>query len=285
MEADALNKIAVIVAHYAPEGDEDRSHRALERTLGSLVDAESPGLATVLVCDDGSPGHAALVSGAERREDAGGREVFVRRLDDPMIAELGVAIPRGVEGLWLYLPKVRLAMCKARLWNLAARLTAHDRLVFLDDDHELAPGGGLKRFAELLERFPIVFGQVVGRSGRPRPFTSRRVQGTTFALRASVLRACGGFGEWTEAVSCGIDSDLWWKLYRYAIELGGDQACYTSSIRTVDSINKRWKKFSGRWNRRVSLRRAFEKEHGCADYRDPQRNPSRCKERWMVDLT
>lgn len=287
--APGLGPITVIVAHYAPARDGGQSHRALEHTLGSLLDPAISEPPVVLVCDDGSPAHGVLEQpdegGALRREDANGRSVSVRPLDDPAIRSLGVRVPAGLQGSWLYLPKHRRAMCKARLWNLAARLAPGERLVFLDDDHGFVTDEPLRHFAELLERFPIVIGQVVGRSGRARPFSSRRVQGTTFALSASMLEACGGFGEWTEEVSCGIDSDLWWKLYRRTARLSGPQACYTSTIRTIDSISKRWQSYSGRWTRRRALRRAFEAQHRCVNYRDPEQNPSRRKELWMVDLT
>ena len=40
---------------------------------------------------------------------------------------------------------------------------------------------------------------------KKRSYNSYRVQGTTIATKKEILNKIGGFGEWTEEYSCGVD--------------------------------------------------------------------------------
>ena len=130
----------------------------------------------------------------------------------------------------------------------------------------------------------MVIGQVQDSNGRLRPYSSYRVQGTTFAVKKEIIKKVGGFGEWTESVSSGVDSDIWWKLYHYFQKHPALKACYTSQIQTVDSCSKRWKPHIKQIFRHRAVRKEFYIIHGCPDYRSPKHNLARNKSNWLKDL-
>ena len=135
----------------------------------------------------------------------------------------------------------------------------------------------------LFEEYDFIVGQIKDNSGRYRAYTSNRVQGTTIALKKNIILAINGFGEWTEEHSCGIDGDLWIKLYNYFSKDNSLKACYTNSISTYDSHSKRWGKYTKifkEWN----LRKAFKTIHNCKNFRNKKYNLSRNKSLWIDNL-
>ena len=96
----------------------------------------------------------------------------------------------------------------------------------------------------LFKQYDFIVGQIKDNNGRFREYSSKRVQGTTFAIKKKILTAVNGFGEWTEDFSCGVDSDIWIKIYDYFNKNKQLKACYTNQISTYDSHSKRWGKFT-----------------------------------------
>jgi len=108
------------------------------------------------------------------------------------------------------------------------------------------------------------------------------VQGTTIGLKKYIFNEINGLGEWTEDFSCGIDSDLWIKLYKF-YERQNFNACYTNKISTYDSYSKRWGKYTKILGD-FKLKRMFEKLYGCKNYRSKRYNLSRNKKLWIKNL-
>lgn len=176
-------------------------------------------------------------------------------------------------------------MSKARIGNAATFLASSDNLLFLDDDNYFITENSIAVIVNLLKDYQLVIGQLQDSNGRYRTYSSNRVQGTTFAVKKDILQNTGGFGKWTEAVSSGVDSDIWWKLYHYFQKNPKLKACYTSQFQTVDSCSKRWKPHIKQIFRHRAVRKEFNKIHGCPDYRNPKHNPARNKSNWLKDLT
>jgi glycosyltransferase involved in cell wall biosynthesis len=176
-------------------------------------------------------------------------------------------------------------MHKARLGNVAMQFAQSENILFLDDDNYFISNNSLEKIINLLNKYHLIFGQVQDSNGRLRPYSSCRVQGTTFAVKKGILKNVGGFGEWTESVSSGVDSDIWWKLYYYFQKYPELKACYTSQFQTKDSCSKRWKPHIKQIFRHRAVRQEFNKIHGCPDYRSTKYNPARNKYNWLKDLT
>ena len=176
-------------------------------------------------------------------------------------------------------------MSKAKLWNYATQYTKSKYLFFLDDDNYFISNNSIDNIIKLFSNYDIIFGQIKDSNNKLRYYNSSRVQGTTIGLKKSIIEKIGGFGEWTEKVSCGIDSDLWWKLYHYFQKYHHLQACYTSDIQTLDSCSKRWKTHIKTFFRNYALKKLFEERNGCSNYRSINTNPSRRKFNWIIDLT
>jgi len=278
--------LSIIIAHYTPTLDHPclssvaKTFTELARQCGGLE-------AEVIVCDDGSPLYRrhsddnlsfSLPDGRVYYDFVGDEALAIAKerfsiADFPPISH------------WIYLEKTKPCSSKARLWNLAAEKALSGKLIYFDDDNFLTQPNSLTVFQRLLNQYQVVFGQVIDRKGRPRSFKSQRVQGTTFGVKKTLLQSVGGFGEWTEAVSSGIDSDLWFKLYQKLKNERPFQAAYTDEIQTIDGCSKRWKPFVGSFFRHRAVRQAFQEIHGCANYRDSHANPSRKKSLWIDNLT
>ena len=277
-------KLSIIIAHYAPESGGD-CDGVLQRTIEQIIRQQDAAQCEVLIADDGSPAHRAITQRAQGTPVSDGRLLYTLSGDalTAWCAENG--IDDALISQWLYLPKTRPpAMSKARLWNLATGKAAASRLLFLDDDNLFIGDKNITNLLALSGSYQVIFGQVADRSGRYRSFQSQRVQGTTFMLTKEIYQRMGGFGEWTEATSSGIDSDLWWKLYREYQSGRSFRACYTSEVRTEDTCSKRWAAWTG-WFRRRAVIKAFKREHGCRNYRKAKFNPSRIKANWMENLS
>ncbi len=279
-------KLSIIIAHYTPTPDHP-CIVAVTRTMAELAH-QCRGLdAEVIICDDGSPINSRHLKEQIPLTLPDGRWLYdlTGAAAKTVAAERFPALALPPVSHWLYLKKTRPCSSKARLWNHATELARSENLVFFDDDNYLNQPNGLNQFSRLLHNYRVVFGQVIDRRGRARGYASHRVQGTTFGIKKPVLQSIRGFGEWTEAVSSGIDSDLWFKLYQALKAQRPFQAAYTDSIQTTDACSKRWKPFVGSFFRHRAVRRQFAAVHGCPDYRDSRHNPSRNKSLWMDNLT
>ncbi len=273
-------ELSIIIAHYAPQ-QSGPCDGVLQRTLHQIAHQKMAEQCEILIADDGSPAHRDIMNRVEGTPVADGRLLYTlsgERLEK-WCAENGT--DEKLISKWLYLPKTEPpAMSKSRLWNLAAKKAGASRLLFLDDDNIFLGEENIRNLLDLSTKYQVVFGQVADRSGRFRPYESQRVQGTTFMLNSEILQRIGGFGEWTEATSSGIDSDLWWQLYKEYQANHSFRACYTSQVQTQDTCSKRWAAWTG-WFRRRAVVKAFKREHGCRNYRNSKFNPSRIKTNWM----
>jgi glycosyltransferase involved in cell wall biosynthesis len=273
--------LSIIIAHYHPNASEVPV--PLQRTLRTIA-AQQAGLQIeVIIADDGSEYCHPLLA-TSRTVDVDQQRQFHIATGQPLQAWLQQqGLDSDLIQHWVHLPKRQACMAKARVLNQAVELASSEQLLFLDDDNYLATEQSLTRLCELFTDYDFVIGQVQDGSGRFRPYSSYRVQGTTIAIRKSHFTAMGGFGAWTERYSCGVDSDFWLRLYRWSQQKEHFRACFTNEIITVDSVSKRWKKFTG-WSTKRQLRQAFKERYQCKNYKHPKHNPSRDKTRWVENL-
>lgn len=276
--------ISIIIAHFDP-GDSPACVESFHKVLNDISEQRENLDIEILIADDGSLSHSEISRMDTSKIKSNGREIHClsatplkkwlkkNNCSDKLISH------------WLYLPKDTHNMCKARLGNMAAELAQGEILIFLDDDNYFVSTHSLKNIKDLMEEYAVVFGQVESKNGRRRDFNSHRVQGTSFAIDQKLFKDIGGFGVWTERISCGIDSDFWWKLHQYTQRKKTFQVAYSSALQTVDSCSKRWKPYVGHFFRHYVVKKQFYKQYGCKDYRSFKHNPSRDKTCWMVNLT
>ena len=276
--------ISIIIAHYDPGNHADCLH-SFHKTLSTLSNQQSNLDIEIIIGDDGSPNNEYFVLHHTSEIDQSGKAIFCLEGEELNQWKTEHAYDYSRLKIWLYSPKINQAMHKARLGNAAMQFAQSENLLFLDDDNYFISNNSLEKIINLLNNYHLIFGQVQDSNGRFRSYSSHRVQGTTFAVKKKVIQNAGGFGEWTEAVSSGVDSDIWWKLYQYFQKHPQLKACYTSQIQTVDSCSKRWKPFIKNFFRHHAVSKEFNKVHGCINYRKPKYNPSRIKSNWLEDLT
>ena len=184
---------------------------------------------------------------------------------------------------WVYLPKLIKCMAKSRVLNYATDLSSNEQLLFLDDDNYFISDNSAENILTLFYKYDFIVGQIKDNNGRFRQFSSNRVQGTTIGIKKDILSSIGGFGEWTEEYSCGIDSDLWIRIYNHFNEYQTLKACYTNKVSTYDSHSKRWGKFTTLF-RNYKIRKEFDKRYDCKNYKNKKYNFSRNKSLWIKDL-
>ena len=234
--------LSLIIAHYNP-GNNPACVSSFRKTLQEIKYQRENFNIEVIICDDGSKDNEDILSYNPQVINRNGRDIF-----DLSTSILDNWLKKNNYDYseishWLFLPKDKICMSKARLWNTAIELSKSENLFFLDDDNYFISMNSISTILELFDKYEVVFGQIQDKSGRFRNFESNRVQGTTFGIKKSVINDINGFGEWTEKTSCGIDSDLWLKLYNHFKNNNEFKACFTNSIQTIDSFSKRWKPF------------------------------------------
>ena len=276
--------LSIIIAHYDP-GNHPDCLNSFQKTLTEISAQKAEYKIEIIIADDGSVSNEDVIQNSTSQLNEFGKIIYnltgekleqwkiKRKYDYPEIRH------------WLYLPKTKQVMSKARIGNAAVKIATSENLLFLDDDNYFISDNSITTILHLLQEYQLIFGQVQDSNGRLRPFSSNRVQGTTFAFKRDIIINAGGFGDWTEAVSSGVDSDIWWKLYQYFQKNPDLKACYTSQFQTIDSCSKRWKPHIKQFFRHRAVKTEFNKIHGCPNYRDPNDNPSRIKSNWMVELT
>ena len=185
---------------------------------------------------------------------------------------------------WIYLPKLKECMSKARVTNEAVRLSESEKILFLDDDNYFTSNNSIENILFLFNKYDFIIGQIEDNHGKKRSYNSYRVQGTTIATKKEILNKIGGFGEWTEEYSCGVDSDFWIKIFNYFQENKELKACYSNKIATCDSYSKRWKKYT-KFLKEFRLRYKFNELYNCKNYKNKKYNLSRNKKNWIENLT
>jgi len=276
--------LSIIIAHYDP-GSHPNCLDSFHKTLTNIEAQKGNHSIEIIIADDGSASNEDVIQNSTRQINESGKIIY--NLTGEKLEQWKVEKGYNYTEIrhWLYLPKTEQVMSKARIGNAATSLASSDNLLFLDDDNYFISENSIEAILNLLKDYWLAFGQVQDSNGRYRPYTSNRVQGTTIAVKKEVIKNAGGFGDWTEVISSAVDSDIWWKLYWYFQKNPELKACYTSQFQTVDSCSKRWKPHIKQFFRHRSVKKEFNKIHGCPNYRNPGDNPSRIKSNWMVDLT
>jgi len=276
--------LSIIIAHFDP-GNNKIASEAFLKTLSKIESQIKTNKVEVIIADDGSYNNHAIEIIGEPISDSDGRTAY-------KLSGKNLEAWKKKEGLdfssistWIYLPKIKPMMSKARVGNFAIKESKASKLFFLDDDNYFILENSIDQILQLMKNYSLIFGQIKDSNGRIRAYSSNRVQGTTFAIEKKHLINAGLFGVWTEQVSCGIDSDLWWKLYTYFFNKPKLQAAYSSNIQTLDSCSKRWKAHIKSPFRKYLLRQLFNKKYNCKNYQNVKYNPSRKKSNWIEDLT
>lgn len=276
--------LSIIIAHYLP-GSNHPCREAVARTFETLDKQAHDLKVELIVCDDGSADLLSIQPSDHKIKLGDGRicyDFLSEQATEICSSRLGVQT--GLISHWLYLPRTKNISSKARLLNTAVALAQAEQLLFFDDDNYLIQADSLKTFLHELKTYQLLFGQIVDSNNHARPYSSHRVQGSTFGVRKTLLQQVGGFGEWTEKVSSGIDSDIWFKFYQVLKAARPYQAAWTSSIQSVDGCSKRWKPFVGFLMRHRAVRKEFYAVHGCKNYRSVRHNPSREKQGWIKQI-
>ena len=276
--------LSIIIAHYNP-ANHPNCLNSFHKTLAKISAQKKKYSIEIIIADDGSIYNKEIIHKKTSKLNESSKAIYNLANEEleKWKIERGFNYPELKN--WLYLPKTEQIMSKARIGNAATKITSSSNLLFLDDDNYFITENSIEIIMNLLKDYQLVFGQVKDPNGRYRPYASNRVQGTTFAVKKEIINNAGGFGIWTEAVSSGVDSDLWWKLYWYYQKNPDLKACYTSQFQTIDSCSKRWKPHIKQFFRHRAVKKEFNKIHGCINYRNPEDNPSRIKSNWMDNLT
>ena len=275
--------LSIIIAHYCTERP-SKHYDSFLKTL-KLIRSQSNNLKIeVIVADDGSSYSKNISQKFSKKIAINDNERYMYYLEGSKLSNWlnSFELNKKLISKWIYIPKTKLCMSKARLWNYATKLSKSENLFFLDDDNYFISDNSLQKLLHLFEQFEVIFGQIKDQSGRLRNFSSNRVQGTTIGIKKQTLKFAGGFGSWTEEISCGIDSDLWIKLYEYH-KLKTIRACYTNQIQTYDSCSKRWKPYTKIFKDFV-VKQKFKEIYGIKNYKSAKHNPSRNKSLWIKNL-
>ena len=276
--------LSIVIAHYDP-GNHPDCLLSFHKTLSALSEQKGDLDIEIIIGDDGSPSNEYIIQNHTTKIQQSGNTIFCLEGEKLNQWKMDKKYKYLDIKRWLYSPKINQSMNKARLGNTAIHLAKCENILFLDDDNYFISNNSLETIVNILNNYHLLFGQVNDSNGRPRSYSSKRVQGTTFAVKKKIILNAGGFGEWTESVSSGVDSDIWWKLYHYFKKNPHLKACYTSQIQTIDSCSKRWKPHIKQFFRHRAVSKEFNKAHGCINYRNPIFNPSRIKSNWLEDLT
>jgi len=276
--------LSIIIAHYDP-GNHLDCLNSFQKTLTEILAQKYKYKIEIIIADDGSVSNKNIIQNGAYKINESGKNIYHLTGDKLVKWKIEKGYHYTEITHWLYLPKTDLVMSKARIGNAATSLASSENLLFLDDDNYFITENSIAVIMNLLKEYQLVIGQIQDSNGRYRIYSSKRVQGTTFAVKKEILQNTGGFGEWTETVSSGVDSDIWWKLYHYFQKNPKLKACYTSQFQTVDSCSKRWKPHIKQIFRHRAVRKEFNKIHDCPDYRNPKHNPARNKSNWLKDLT
>ena len=276
--------LTIIIAQYDP-GDHPSCIESFHKTLSQIESQKENYEIEVIIADDGSVTHQDIQSFGSSRTSPDDKTIY--QLEGNSLANWTQENYFDYPSIshWLYLPKIEPMMSKARVGNFAIAKASSSNLFFLDDDNYFISNHTIESIIKLLQKYQLVIGQIQDNNGRLRSYSSKRVQGTTFGIIKHHIVQAGLFGVWTEQVSCGIDSDLWWKLYHHFQKNPHLQACYSPDIITLDSCSKRWKPYINTFFRNYALKNLFKEIHGCKNYRSINTNPSRNKPNWIIDLT
>ena len=278
-------KLSIIIAHFCLDKKSLHFNSFIE-TLKTINKQFNNHKIEIIICDDGSIYSKNIMDDFSDcitiQNDK--RKIYLLK-NKPLKKWLdnNIEIDTSLITKWLYIPKIIPCMSKARLLNYATKLSESEYLFFLDDDNFFISNNSIDSILDLFKKYDIIFGQIKDNSNILRSYKSNRVQGTTFGLKKSLIEEIGYFGEWTEKISCGFDSDLWIKLFKYYNKTNNLKACYTNQISTLDSCSGRWKKYTNLF-KEIGIRKKFMIEHNIKNYKNAKFNLSRNKKLWLENL-
>jgi len=276
--------LSIIIAHYKPENFEFSN--PLFKTLDIIKEQIENFNIEVIIADDGSHYSKEIIDGYSKKETVtnDNRNFYIwnnKELNEWIKKN---EFSSNLISHWTYLPKTNPpAMSKSRILNYAVTLSNSENLLFLDDDNYFISNNSIENIINLFKVYNLIIGQIKDNNGKFRKYNSNRVQGTTIAVKKNIIEDINGFGEWTEEFSCGVDSDLWIKLFKYFNKDKNLKACYTNQLSTYDSYSKRWKKYTKLF-KEIKLRKKFNKLYNCKNYKNYKYNFSRQKKMWIENL-
>tara|TARA_A100001011_G_scaffold400672_1_gene517449 strand:+ start:4052 stop:4906 length:855 start_codon:yes stop_codon:yes gene_type:complete len=276
--------LSIIIAHYCISQSSDHYNSFLKNL--EIIKSQSKNYdIEIIICDDGSE-YSKEIMGKNSESikiSNDPRKIFILKKTRLESWLNKIRIENYLIKKWIYMPKTKLCMSKARLWNYSTKISGSDYLLFLDDDNYFVSKNTIRNTIELFNSYDIIFGQIKDNNNKLRSYNSNRVQGTTIGIKKFIINDINGFGEWTEKTSCGIDSDLWIKLFNYYNKNKETNICYTNLISTYDSCSKRWRRYTKIF-KELQLRREFSNRHGISFYKNPKYNKSRQKKLWITNL-
>ena len=274
--------LSIIIAHYMPDSNENIN--PLIKTLELINDQKSNYDIEIIIADDGSKYTENIKDNFSKKESVNDNKYIYMANNEKLNYCLeNKKINNNLISNWVYYPKYTNSMSKARVVNKAVELSSSDNLCFLDDDNYFISNNTIDNIMNLFQKYDLIIGQIKDNNGKYRKYSSNRVQGTTIAVKKNIIDHINGFGEWTEKYSCGVDSDLWLKLYNHFINNSNLKACYTNQFSTYDSYSKRWKKYT-KFLKEFRMKRAFYELYKCKNYKNYKHNHSRQKQLWIQNL-
>ena len=275
--------LSIIIAHY--KSNDDSNVNPLHKTLQSISNQCSNYKIEIIIADDGSNYTMNAIKDYSKCIDIDNdsRKFFILNNSKLSVFLNDINIKNNFISHWVYLPKHKKCMSKARVVNYAVKISKSKNILFLDDDNYLISKNSIENILLLLSNFNFIVGQIKDNNGRLRLYKSRRVQGTTLVVNKDIFFDVGGLGEWTEKFSCGIDSDFWIKLFNYHKSNNVLKACFTNKLSTYDSYSKRWKKYTT-YFRDYYLKKEFNKIYKIKNYKNSKYNLSRVKDLWIKNL-
>ena len=278
------NNLSIIIAHYYPNSSEYKN--PLIKTLETINNEYQLNKnLEVIIADDGSSYSNSIINNYSMKIDIenDSRDIYVLMHEKLKTFLIENSIDFPFIKAWVYLPKTIKCMSKARVLNYAYELSSNDNLLFLDDDNYFISDNSINHTLDLFNQYSFIIGQIKDNNQRFRSYSSNRVQGTTIAIKKNILIKIKGFSIWTEEFSCGIDSDLWIRIYNYFQSNKTLKACYTNKLSTYDSHSKRWGKFTKIF-KDFYIKKKFKDLYGIKNYKKGYYNHSRKKELWIDNL-
>lgn len=274
--------LTIIIAHYL--STENKLINPLLKTLEQIDIQTDKYNIEIIIADDGSYYSNEITKNFSRKINIQNdkRDIYIQEGNNLKLFLDKNNIKSDIIKKWVYLPKEIKCMSKARVTNYAVKESNSERLLFLDDDNYFISHNTFKNLINLFDQYQIIIGQIKDNNGRLRKYSSNRVQGTTIALNKEIFTNIDGLGSWTEEFSCGVDSDLWIKLYNYYLN-NKINVCYTDQLSTYDSFSKRWKQYT-KFFKELKLKKEFKRRYSCKNYKNKKYNISRKKNKWIENL-
>tara|TARA_B110000116_G_C16785969_1_gene560893 strand:+ start:1556 stop:2401 length:846 start_codon:yes stop_codon:yes gene_type:complete len=276
------NSLSIIIAHFKPD---DLFINPLLKTIETINNQKLDYSIEVIISDDGSNYSKYIMEHYSKKINIQDDEDSIYILEKKQLDTFlkSININYDIITKWVYLPKSKPRMSKAMVANYSVKESSNENLLFLDDDNYFISENSIEGLIKLFDSYDLIVGQIKDNNNKLRHFSSSKVQGTTIGIKKYLFNQIKGFGDWTKDFSCGVDSDLWIKLYNYYSDIREYNACYTDKISTYDSCSKRWKKFSYLF-RDFILKKEFNKRFNCKNYKSKKYNLSRNKILWMDNL-